>query len=411
MTLIPILTEWLNFAVRWLHVIAGIAWIGSSFYFVHLDLSLRPRTHLPEGAYGEAWQVHGGGFYNMVKYLVAPSQMPDHLTWFKWEAYTTWLSGFSLLVLMYYLNAELYLIDRSVLAMSPLKAVFISLTGLALGWLIYDQLCRSRLGKNDLVLALTGFVFLVALSFAFNHIFSGRGAFMQMGALIGTMMVANVFLVIMPNQRIVVAALLRGEKPDPRLGAIAKQRSLHNNYLTLPVVFVMIGNHYPLAFATTYSWLILALVIIMGTFIRHAFNTMHKTESMPIWPWFVAAQCFLAIIALSAFGSAAQAQTPATQATAGTKATAGAKVALSDVTNVVSGRCSMCHADQPVWEGIHMAPKGVKLDTPERISLHLHEVGIQAGLSHAMPPGNLTEITPEERQLLADALIFGVKSD
>lgn len=405
MTLIPILTEWLNFAVRWLHVIAGIAWIGSSFYFVHLDLSLRPRNHLPDGAYGEAWQVHGGGFYNMVKYLVAPSQMPDHLTWFKWEAYTTWLSGFSLLVLMYYLNAELYLIDRSVLAMSPLKAVFISLTGLALGWLIYDQLCRSRLGKNDLVLALTGFVFLVALSFAFNHIFSGRGAFMQMGALIGTMMVANVFLVIMPNQRIVVAALLRGEKPDPRLGAIAKQRSLHNNYLTLPVVFVMIGNHYPLAFATTYSWLILALVIIMGTFIRHAFNTMHKTESMPIWPWFVAAQCFLAIIALSAYGTAAQAQTQATQATV------GAKIALSDVTNVVSGRCSMCHADQPVWEGIHMAPKGVKLDTPERIALHLHEVGIQAGLSHAMPPGNLTEITPEERQLLADALIFGVKSD
>ena len=402
MILIPILSEWLNFAVRWLHVIAGIAWIGSSFYFVHLDLSLRPRSHLPEGAYGEAWQVHGGGFYNMVKYLVAPSQMPDHLTWFKWEAYTTWLSGFSLLVLMYYLNAELYLIDRSVLAMSPLKAVFISLSGLILGWLIYDQLCRSRLGRNDLALALTGFVFLVALSFAFNHIFSGRGAFMQMGALIGTMMVANVFLVIMPNQRIVVAALLRGEKPDPRLGVIAKQRSLHNNYLTLPVVFVMIGNHYPLAFATTYSWLILALVIIMGTFIRHAFNTMHKTESMPIWPWFVAAQCFLAIIALSAYGTAAQAQT---------QAAASTKVALGEVANIVSGRCSMCHADEPAWEGIHMAPKGIKLDTPERIALHLHEVGIQAGLSHAMPPGNLTEITPEERQLLANALIFGVKSD
>ena len=402
MILIPILSEWLNFAVRWLHVIAGIAWIGSSFYFVHLDLSLRPRSHLPEGAYGEAWQVHGGGFYNMVKYLVAPSQMPDHLTWFKWEAYTTWLSGFSLLVLMYYLNAELYLIDRSVLAMSPLKAVFISLSGLILGWLIYDQLCRSRLGRNDLALALTGFVFLVALSFAFNHIFSGRGAFMQMGALIGTMMVANVFLVIMPNQRIVVAALLRGEKPDPRLGAIAKQRSLHNNYLTLPVVFVMIGNHYPLAFATTYSWLILALVIIMGTFIRHAFNTMHKTESMPIWPWFVAAQCFLAIIALSAYGTAVQAQT---------QATASTKVALGEVANIVSGRCSMCHADEPAWEGIHMAPKGIKLDTPERIALHLHEVGIQAGLSHAMPPGNLTEITPEERQLLANALIYGVKSD
>ncbi len=402
MILIPILTEWLNFAVRWLHVIAGIAWIGSSFYFVHLDLSLRPRTHLPEGAYGEAWQVHGGGFYNMVKYLVAPSQMPDHLTWFKWEAYTTWLSGFSLLVLMYYLNADLYLIDRSVLALSPLKAVIISVGGLALGWVIYDQLCRSRLARSDLALALTGFAFLIVLSYGFNHIFSGRGAFMQMGALIGTMMVANVFLVIMPNQRIVVAALLRGEKPDPRLGAIAKQRSLHNNYLTLPVVFVMIGNHYPLAFATSYSWAILALVIILGTSIRHAFNTMHKTESMPLWPWFIAAQCFLAIVALSAFGSSAQAQA---------QAAPSVKVAFSDVTNVVSSRCSMCHAEVPVWEGIHAAPKGVKLETPEHIAQHLHEIGVQAGLSHAMPPGNLTEITPEERQVLVDALVLGVKLD
>lgn len=402
MMLIPILTEWLSFAVRWLHVIAGIAWIGSSFYFVHLDLSLRPREHLPTGAYGEAWQVHGGGFYNMVKYLVAPSQMPDHLTWFKWEAYTTWLSGFSMLVLMYYLNAGLYLIDKAVWDLTPLKAVMVSLVGLSLGWLIYDNLCKSRLGKSDMQLALAGFVFLVALSYGFNHIFSGRGAFMQMGALIGTMMVANVFLVIMPNQRIVVAALLRGEKPDPRLGAIAKQRSLHNNYLTLPVVFVMIGNHYPLAFATQYSWVILALVIMIGTFIRHGFNTMHKTEKMPMWPWFVAAQCFLAIIAISTFGPVEIKQS---------QAAPKAAIAMTDVVDIVSSRCSMCHADEPAWDGVHSAPKGVKLDSPARIALHIHEIGLQAGLTRAMPPGNLTEITDEERQILASALILGTKAD
>eukprot|EP01037_Dinobryon_pediforme_P013911 gene13911-14028_t len=401
MVLIPILTEWLHFAVRWLHVVAGIAWIGSSFYFVHLDLSLKPRAHLPQGAYGEAWQVHGGGFYNLVKYLVAPSQMPEKLTWFKWEAYTTWLSGFSLLILVYYFNADLYLIDKSVMNLSPLKAVTFSVLGLAAGWLIYDALCRSKIGRSDLNLGLTGFVFLVALSYGFNQIFSGRGAFMQMGALIGTMMVANVFLLIMPNQRKVVAALLRGETPDPTLGAQAKQRSLHNNYLTLPVVFIMIGNHYPLAFATRYSWAILALVIIMGCVIRVYFNTMHKGLKPPLWPWLVAAQCMLLVIALSAFGPRQQVQSalPATP------------VSLADVNTIVSSRCSMCHAAEPVWDGIHQAPKGVMLDTPEQVALHIHQVGVQAGLSSAMPPGNITEITPEERQILANWVISGTKPD
>ena len=345
--------------------------------------------------------MHGGGFYNLVKYLVAPSQMPEKLTWFKWEAYTTWLSGFSLLILVYYFNADLYLIDKSVMNLSPLKAVGFSLAGLAAGWLIYDALCRSKIGRSDLHLALTGFVFLVALSYGFNQVFSGRGAFMQMGALIGTMMVANVFLLIMPNQRKVVAALLRGETPDPRLGAQAKQRSLHNNYLTLPVVFIMIGNHYPLAFATKYSWAILALVIIMGCVIRVYFNTMHKGIQPPLWPWAVAALCMLTIIALSSLG-------PRTQAQA---ALPVAPVSLTEVNSIVSSRCSMCHAAEPVWEGIAEAPKGVMLDTPEQVALHIHQVGMQAGLSNAMPPGNVTEITPEERQVLANWVIAGVKPD
>ena len=401
MVLIPILTEWLHFAVRWLHVVAGIAWIGSSFYFVHLDLSLKPRASLPEGAYGEAWQVHGGGFYNLVKYLVAPSQMPEKLTWFKWEAYTTWLSGFSLLILVYYFNANLYLIDKSVMNLSPLKAVSLSVLGLAAGWLIYDGLCRSKIGRSDLQLALTGFVFLVALSYGFNQMFSGRGAFMQMGALIGTMMVANVFLLIMPNQRKVVAALLRGDTPDPRLGAQAKQRSLHNNYLTLPVVFIMIGNHYPLAFATKYSWVILALVIIMGCVIRVYFNTMHKGLKPPLWPWAVASLCMLTIIALSTFGSRSQIESARTPA----------PVSFAEVNSIVSSRCSMCHAAEPVWDGIAEAPKGVMLDTPERVALHIHQVGLQAGLSNAMPPGNVTEITPEERQVLANWVIAGIKTN
>ena len=199
--MLAVLWEWVDFSVRWLHAIAGIAWIGSSFYFVHLDLSLKRREGLPEGAGGDAWQVHGGGFYHMVKYLVAPSKMPDSLTWFKWEAYTTWISGMALMVIVYYMAAELYLIDLEVLALTPVAAAAISVGGLALGYLVYDLLCRSPLGRNDVALAGVGFLFLVVLSYAFTLVFSGRGAFMQMGALIGTMMVANVFLIIIPNQR------------------------------------------------------------------------------------------------------------------------------------------------------------------------------------------------------------------
>ncbi len=284
-----VLTEALSAVIRWLHVIAGIAWIGSSFYFIHLDLSLKTRGGLPDGVKGEAWQVHGGGFYQMIKFLVAPAKMPDHLTWFKWEAYTTWLSGFSLLVLVYYLNADLFLIDKSVLDMSAPVAAVIAFLSLAAAWLAYEGLCRSPLGKHEVALALVGYVFLVLLTYLFTRVFSGRGAFTQIGALVGTIMVANVFVIIIPYQKKTVAALIAGQEPDPRWGALGKQRSMHNNYLTLPVVFLMLSNHYPLFFATRFNWLIVAIVLLIGPVIRHYFNARHEGKEGPIWTWAVAA--------------------------------------------------------------------------------------------------------------------------
>jgi uncharacterized membrane protein len=404
-TLSGVLWEWAELAVRWLHVIAGIAWIGSSFYFIALDLSLKQREGLPEGAGGEAWQVHGGGFYNMVKYLVAPARMPDELTWFKWEAYTTWLSGMGLLVLVYYLQAELFMIDAQVLELTPWAAVAVSLGGLALGWIVYDLLCRSPLGRNDTALALVGFVFLVAIAFLFTSVFSGRGMFMQMGALIGTMMVANVFMVIIPNQKKVVADLIAGRQPDPKLGMQAKQRSLHNNYLTLPVIFVMIANHYPLAFASAWNWLILAVVLVMGAVIRHYFNTKHKTGKGPFWPWGAAAAGLAAIVWLSA--------QPATSLD---EAALPEEIDLAElshedlgleVENVVLSRCSMCHAAEPLWEGVRVPPKGVMLETPEQIRAQARKIEMQAVATHAMPPGNITFIEEGERRILAAWLAAG----
>src|SRR3569833_2942885 len=229
-----IISEWASLLLRWLHVVAAIAWIGSSFYFIALDLSLKPDSDLPDGVQGEAWQVHGGGFYRIMKYLVAPAQMPDELTWFKWEAYTTWLSGFALLVVVYYFNAELFLIDKSVLDMSAPAAAGIAFASLAAAWIAYEVLCRSPLGKHEVALALVGYVFLVALTYGFTHVFSGRGAFTQIGALIGTLMVASVFVVIMPNQRKSVAALIACDKPNPAWGELGKQRSVHNNCRARP---------------------------------------------------------------------------------------------------------------------------------------------------------------------------------
>jgi uncharacterized membrane protein len=389
-----VLTEWLSLILRWLHVIAGIGWIGSSFYFIHLDLSLKHRAGLPEGVKGDAWQVHGGGFYHMIKYLVAPARMPDELTWFKWEAYATWLSGFALLVVVYYLGADLYLIDKSVLDLTAPMAAAVAFGTLVLAWLFYEGLCRSPLGKHEVALALVGYVFLVAVTYAFTHVFSGRGAFTQIGALIGTIMVANVFVIVIPYQKKTVAAMIAGKEPDPVWGELGKQRSVHNNYLTLPVIFLMIANHYPLMFATRFNWVIVAIVLAIGPVIRHFFNSRHEGKGSPWWTWGVAAAGMLAVAWLSGLGPR----------------DAGARVGKVDVKaaeNTVLARCSMCHMEGPVWPGVHSPPKGVLLDNPENIRRHAHLIEINAVRSHAMPPGNITEMTGDERQILAAWLAAG----
>ncbi|TCN31366.1 urate hydroxylase PuuD [Sinorhizobium americanum] len=391
--------DWLTFAVRWLHVITGIAWIGSSFYFVALDLGLRQRPDLPAGAYGEEWQVHGGGFYHIQKYLVAPENMPEHLIWFKWESYVTWLSGFGMLALVYYAGADLYLIDPSVLDVSKPTAIAISLASLAFGWLAYDTICRSPLGDDNTRLMVLLYFILVAVAWGYTQLFTGRAAYLHLGAFTATIMSANVFFIIIPNQKKVVADLIAGRTPDPALGKQAKQRSTHNNYLTLPVLFLMLSNHYPLAFGTEYNWMIASLVFLMGVTIRHWFNTQHARKGSPTWTWLVTVLLFIVIMWLSTVpkvltgGSEARAST--------TKQAVVAAADFSKVRDTVLGRCSMCHAREPGWEGIVVPPKGVVLESDGDIVEHAREIYLQAGRSHAMPPANVTGVTEEERQLLA----------
>jgi uncharacterized membrane protein len=388
--------EWLSFGVRWLHVVTAIAWIGSSFYFVALDLGLRQRPGMPVGAYGEEWQVHGGGFYHVQKYLVAPAEMPEHLTWFKWESYATWLSGFAMLAVVYYGGAELFLIDRNVLDVSVPVAIGISLASIGIGWVIYDLLCKSPLGKSDTALMLVLYAVLVFMSWGYTQLFTGRAAFLHLGAFTATIMTANVFLIIIPNQKIVVADLVAGRKPDPKYGRIAKTRSLHNNYLTLPVIFLMLSNHYPLAFATEFNWVIASLIFIIGVLIRHYFNTVHKRGGTPNWTWLMAGILFIIIIWLS---------TAPKVLTGEDKLAASAQPFVASahfpaVRDTVLGRCAMCHAVEPSYEGIYEAPKNVVLESDAAIANHARQIYLQAGRSHAMPPGNVTQISPQERALI-----------
>lgn len=391
--------EWLNFAVRWLHVITGVAWIGSSFYFIALDLGLRKHADLPAGAHGEEWQVHGGGFYHIQKYLVAPAQMPEHLTWFKWESYATWLSGFALLCVLYYAGADLYLVDRNVLDISGTTAIIISLASIGVGWVIYDLLCKSPIGKHTNGLMVLLFVVLVAMAWGYTQVFSGRAAFLHLGAFTATIMSANVFMIIIPNQKKVVATLVAGGTPDPKYGEIAKQRSLHNNYLTLPVLFLMLSNHYPLAFATEFNWIIASLVFLMGVTIRHYFNTMHARAGNPTWTWLATVIIFIVIIWLSTVPGSLTREDEKDVSSVHQPFVAAENYA--EVRDTVLGRCSMCHAAEPVWEGIYFAPKGVKLETDAQIAAHAREIYLHAGRSRAMPPGNITSITREERRLIA----------
>ncbi|MXN45092.1 cysteine desulfurase [Shinella kummerowiae] len=390
--------DWLMFAVRWLHVITAIAWIGSSFYFVALDLGLKKHPALPPGAHGEEWQVHGGGFYHIQKYLVAPASMPEHLVWFKWESYVTWLSGFGMLCLVYYAGADLYLIDPNVLDVSKPVAIAISLASLAFGWIIYDLICKSPFGNDNTRLMVALYFILVAVAWGYTQLFTGRAAFLHLGAFTATIMSANVFFIIMPNQRVVVADLIAGRTPDPKYGKIAKQRSTHNNYLTLPVLFLMLSNHYPLAFGTEFNWIIASLVFLMGVTIRHYFNTTHANAGNPTWTWLATALLFVLVMWLSTVpkvltGEAADAKVSAVQQSFITAE------AFPKVRDTVLGRCAMCHAKEPGWEGMVVPPKGVVLETDGDIANHAREIYLQAGRSHAMPPANVTQVSDEERKL------------
>jgi uncharacterized membrane protein len=394
-----ILWDWAGFAVRWVHVITAIAWIGSSFYFIALDLGLRRAGDLG-GADGEEWQVHGGGFYHVRKYLVAPEAMPEHLTWFKWESYSTWLSGAAMLMIVYWVGGELYLLDPHKAELALWQGVVISAASLTIGWLVYDFLCKSGLGEKPTVLMLLLFVLLVIMGWGYDQIFTGRAMMLHLGAFTATIMTANVFFIIMPNQRVVVADLKAGRTPDPKYGKIAKLRSTHNNYLTLPVIFLMLSNHYPLAFATEYNWIIAALVFLMGVTIRHFFNTMHASKGMPWWTWGVTFLLFMAIIWLSTLGNGSESEGAEEAALTPTQTQFVQAEGFADVFDLVQGNCSMCHTEQPAYDGITHAPKGVIFDTEAQVAAHATQIYLQAGRSEAMPPPSASYLEPEDRQTI-----------
>ena len=389
--------EWTEFLVRWFHVITGIAWIGSSFYFIALDLSLRNSDQIPKEAHGEAWQVHGGGFYRIIKYLVAPSKMPNELTWFKWEAYGTWISGFLLLAIVYYLSAELYMIDMEKFDISQTDAILISIFGIILGWIIYDQICKYTVNQNLNILALFILLVFTFFSWFFFQVFSYRGAFIQIGSMLGTIMVANVLMIIIPGQKKVVNSLLKGEKPDPKHGVTAKQRSLHNNYLTLPVIFIMISNHYPVIYATKFSWIIISLIIIVGALIRHYFNIKHTGKKPPYWIWLPISIIILLSIYITELGKPKLLNDEKMSATIINQIP---KNLISASEEIIISKCSMCHAKEPLWENLHIPPKMVILETKEDIIKHIDGIYSQVVASYAMPPGNVTFIESSERQTL-----------
>ena len=391
-----VIWEWLEFSVRWLHVITAIAWIGSSFYFIALDLGLHRDRNLASGADGEEWQVHGGGFYHIQKYLVAPAAMPGDLVWFKWESYGTWLSGFAMLVLVYYLGADLYLIDPGKADLAVWQAVAVSVVSLALGWIAYNTLCKLFVTANQTALMVALFALLVAMSWFYTQVFTGRAALLHLGAFTATIMSANVFFIIIPNQKIVVADLIAGRRPDPKFGKIAKQRSTHNNYLTLPVVFLMLSNHYPLAFATDYNWIIAALVFLTGVTIRHWFNSRHARKGSPHWTWGVTLALMLAIAWLSAAGSAPRQEARLS----GMALHYAAAPGFDDVVALVQANCTMCHAAEPALSGVARAPKAVELETPAQISQEARRIHLQAGISRAMPPPAHNYMTEEDRAVI-----------
>jgi uncharacterized membrane protein len=390
------LFDWLNLLVRWLHLVAGIAWIGASFYFVMLDASLKPPKKAEDaarGVFGELWAVHGGGFYVSQKFLTGPKGEPltEDLHWSKWEAYTTWLSGMGLLAIIYWIGAGTYLVDRSVLDISPGTAIAISVGSIVGGWLVYDALCRFLGGRETLLAGLV-FAFVVVMCWVLFQVFGARAAYLHAGVMIGTMMVANVFFVIIPGQKKMVADIRAGRDPDPAPGLAGKQRSVHNTYFTLPVLFVMISNHYPMTYGHKLGWLVLALVMLAGVLIRQFFVLRHKGAVKPALP--VAASLILAGVAVWIAPNAA--------------GPGGATIAFSRVQGVIAQRCVPCHAAQPRHEGFLQPPKGVLLETPDQIAAQAVKINETVGNKY-MPIGNLTQMTDDERSLVAAWFAQGAK--
>ena len=397
---LAIVWDWIAFSVRWLHVITAMAWIGASFFFIALDLGLKKAPDMLNGVSGEEWQVHGGGFYHIQKYLVAPQNMPEHLIWHKWQSYITWVSGAALLMVVYWVGGELFLLDPTKADLTLFQGILISGGSLTIGWIAYDFMCKSWLGNHSTALMLLLFVILVIMAWGYSQIFTGRAALLHLGAFTATIMTGNVFFQIMPNQRIVVADLKAGRTPDAKYGKIAKLRSTHNNYLTLPVVFLMLSNHYPLSFGTEYAWLIASLIFLTGVTIRHYFNTMHATGTGPHWTWAVTVILMIVIAWLSSVrpddsydDAMARDLTPVEQHFASAE---GFEVAY----DTVIGNCSMCHAREPAWDGIRWAPKGIYLETPSDVARHANLIYLQAGITNAMPPPNAIQMDQTARETI-----------
>ena len=395
------LLDFLGLLVRWLHVIAGIAWIGSSFYFIWLDNSLEPPApgsdNARKGVGGELWAVHGGGFYNPQKYLVAPAALPEKLHWFKWEAYTTWLSGTALLVLVYWLKAGAMMVDGNVRALTPLQAVGIGAASMVGSWIVYDLLCKSPLEKRDGLLGLVIFGLLAALAFGLAKTLGGRAEFIHVGSAIGTIMAANVFFVIIPGQKRMVAAMKAGQPPNPADGLRAKQRSVHNNYFTLPVIFIMVSNHYASTYAHPHNWAVLMLMLAAGVSIRHFFNRKHK--GFYAWQYPVIGAVLLAGVAWWT----APRVLPLPPVTG--------EVTFNRVRAIVGERCVTCHSPAPTFPGYTAPQAGVLLHTPADIVQNAQRSYQQTIVTRIMPLGNLTKMTDEERAVLAAWVKAGAKME
>lgn len=393
--------DWLNLILRWTHIITGIAWIGSSFYFIWLDarLNVPPRDPESQDVAGDLWAVHGGGFYHSQKYKVAPARLPEPLHWFKWEAYWTWITGFLLLAIVYYTNADALLIDPAVADIDAPMAIVSSLLLLPAGWFIYDGLCR--LGLREGRFALLGAALAFALCYGVSQLYGGRGAYMQIGVMLGTIMVANVWRVIIPSQQQLVAAKLKGDEPDARLGARAKQRSVHNNYLTLPVVFVMISPHFAFIYAHKYSWLVLFVIFVVGGLIRHYFNLRNHGRRAVVLPIAAVAASIILVAALAPRGSRGASSRPG--------ANQGASFAAVD--RIIYARCVTCHSATPTHPMTPVAAAGVALDTPREIKVWSKRIFERVVVTKTMPLANLTGMTDAERAVIGRWYAGGAHAD